>query len=630
MDKPRFSISDVFSICGALGLSLAALKLSTPPTFPATEFEHKGRKEPEAVPRSKARSGSGSEESEGNRRRLPLPVASEEPQEEVSPNMEGRRSESRFSINQVLRQAQRSFGKNIAMRSHDGVERSYVEFANRVSRAGTALRTNLGLEEGDKAAILSLNSARYLEYYFICPYAGVWVVPLNIRLAPPEIASVLNECEAKAIFIDDAFAPAVPKLKEAIPSLQVFIYIGDKDVAPEDCMHYEKEVVGGVPTADIQEPANKGGDDVYGCYFTSGTTGKSKGILLSHTNVLMNAYCVMNELGYRDWHRYLHIAPMFHLADGASTFALTMSGGKHVFRPKFTPGEAVDALKSEKISHVLLVPTMVSMMLQTPGLDQKDFSNLKCVLYGASPMPEAVLKQGMKVFGDTGWVQGYGMTELSPVATFLSAKDHRKGGALLRSAGRAVPHCEVMIVDENDTELAPGNVGEIVVKGPSVMLGYFRQEDLTSKVINSDGFLHTGDGGFMDENGYIFVKDRIKDMIVTGGENVYSVEVESTIYELEKVSSCAVIGVPSDQFVEMVAAIVVPKEGQKISEKEVIQHCKEQIAHYKCPKVVIIRNEPLPINAAGKILKSELRKPFWENSGSEIYATDDKKASNYQ
>lgn len=400
-----------------------------------------------------------------------------------------------YSINQTLERARRSDGSSLATVGHDGSERTYAEFRDRVVRAASGLVT-LGLKRGDVVGILALNSVEYFEYYFVCPWAGLLVSPVNIRLAAPEIAETLNDCSCKALFVDDAFLPHKDTLKETVPSLEHFIYIGKSPEAPAGTIDYK----GLISEATTLSPAcDVGGDDVYGIFYTGGTTGKSKGVMLTHTNLLFNAYCVINALEYKSGHRYLHCAPMFHGADQASTFALTLVGATHVFMPKFAPKATLEVIQKQKITHSLLVPTMFAMVLAVEELNQYDLSTCERFIYGASPMPESILLDAMKAFPNASFVQGYGMTECAPVNTFLSAEDHvlRRN---LTSAGKAVPHAELKVVDENDNEVPIGTVGELVVRGPHVMKGYYNMPEQTAKALKN-GWMHTGDGAVMDKDG---------------------------------------------------------------------------------------------------------------------------------
>jgi long-chain acyl-CoA synthetase len=319
-------------------------------------------------------------------------------------------------------------------------------------------------------------------------------------------------------------------------------------------------------------------------------------------------------LNYGDDSTYLHAAPMFHLADCASTFAVTMAAGAHAFIAKFDPADTLRAFQEYQVTHCLLVPMMINILVHFPAVQDYDVSSLKRILYGASPMPRAVIARALEVFSNCEFGQGYGMTELAPVATILDPKYHVLDGPLaskLKSAGTATFSVEVRIVDTDDNELPRGEIGEVAVRGPIVMQGYWKKPEATAQALRG-GWMHTGDAAYMDEDGFVFIVDRLKDMIISGGENIYSVEVENALYQHPTVAMCAVIGVPDEEWGELVHAIVVPKGGQEVDPGALIAHCKELIAGYKCPRSITVRDEPLPISGAGKILKSELRRPFWD------------------
>jgi len=411
-------------------------------------------------------------------------------------------------------------------------------------------------------AILALNSDRYLEYYYGVPWAGGVVVPVNIRLAPPEIVYTLNDSGTEILVVDDVFQAMLPAFSGKLSTVRHIVFAGDGPT-PDGAHDYEAILAAAPAVPD----ALRGGEDLAGIFYTGGTTGQAKGAMLTHANIVSNALNVVAGLHYREDTVYLHGMPMFHLADGASTFGVTMCAGTHAFIPKFDPAEALQAIQDHKVTVTLMVPTAMNMAVNLPTVRDYDLTSLQSILYGASPMPQAVMKAALQVFPTCQFFQGYGMTELSPVATFLAAKYHTLEGPFagkLASAGQATLSVEVRVVDEHDNEVPRGTVGEIVCRGPVVMKGYWNKPDLTAQAIR-DGWMHTGDGGYMDEDGFVFVVDRVKDMIITGGENVYSVEVENAIYQHPAVAMCAVIGVPSAEWGEGVHAIVVPKPGQTVT-----------------------------------------------------------------
>jgi acyl-CoA synthetase (AMP-forming)/AMP-acid ligase II len=358
------------------------------------------------------------------------------------------------------------------------------------------------------------------------------------------------------------------------------------------------------------EDVRVGGDTLAGIFYTGGTTGFPKGVMLSHTNLIVSALGSSSTGNFLvPGGRLLHAAPMFHLADLAAWNGRNLIGGSHVIVPMFTPDGVIAAIEKERPSDALLVPTMLQMLVDSPAIKEADTSSLQKVIYGASPISEALLERVARALSSAALMQAYGMTELAPVATMLSPEDHQDP-VLRRSAGRAAPHAEVRIVDENDVEVPRGTVGEIVVRGAHVMLGYWNKPEETAAALKG-GWMHTGDGGRMDDKGYVFVVDRIKDMIVSGGENVYSAEVENAVAQHPAVAACAVIGVPDTEWGERVHAVVVPAPGATIEIEELREHTKSLIAGYKAPRSMEVV-DALPLSGAGKVLKRELRAKHWD------------------
>ena len=486
--------------------------------------------------------------------------------------------------------------------------RTWREIGERVPRLAAGLRL-LGANPGDRVAILSLNSDRYLELYLATAWAGAVIVPLNIRWSPLENEDAMRDCRANVLFVDKAFASTGAALAKSIPGLKL-IYADEGDV-PAAMESYETLLVRSEPIPDAMCSAA----DLAGIFYTGGTTGRSKGVMLSHGNLMVNALNALGEGLFQSSAIYLHAAPMFHLANGAAMYSLLLSGGSNIMIQGFTPEGVMAAIQSERVTDALLVPTMIQMLVDHPAIGSYDLSSLKHVIYGASPISEAVLGRAMAALPNAEFTQAYGMTELAPIATLLHWKEHIGEGRAKgrhRAAGRATLGCEVRIVDADDQPVPNGTVGEIVVRGDNVMMGYWERPEETVKAV-IDGWMHTGDGGYMDEDGFVYVVDRVKDMIISGGENVYSVEVENAITQHPAVAQCAVIGIPDERWGELVHAVVVTKPGAKLSANELIEFCKTLIAGYKCPRSVEISETPLPLSGAGKVLKRDLRKPFWEN-----------------
>ena len=498
--------------------------------------------------------------------------------------------------------------------SFAGRRRNWAEFTERVARLAGGLAAR-GIEPGDRVAMLALNSDRYLEYFFACAWAGAIFVPINIRLAPPEVVYWMADSGSKMLLVDETFRPFLEHLNGKLPDLAHVVYVEDA-AAPDGLIHYED-----LATAPAAAMSDRGGDDLVGLFYTGGTTGVSKGVMLSHGNLVFNSLVAQNHFDYGDDPIYLHAAPMFHLADGSATFATTMAGGGHVYLPSFEPAGTLDLIQAERVTDVILVPVMLNMVVNHPGADAFDLSSLKGIVYGASPMPEAVLRQAMALFPGVGFYQGYGQTETSPLLTVLPPSRHVVEGPLagkMNSVGRPCVGMDVRILDDDGREVPRGVVGEICVQGPNVMQGYWRKPELTAETWRH-GWHHTGDGGYMDEDGFVFIVDRMKDMIISGGENVYSAEVENAVYQHEAVIECAVIGVPDDKWGERVHAIVRLHNGAAATADDIIAHCHDLIANYKCPRSVAFVEEPMPLSGAGKILKTELRKPYWKDQEKQVH-----------
>ena len=496
------------------------------------------------------------------------------------------------------------------------VKRTWIETCARVARMGGGLR-GIGAERGDRVAVLMLNGHRFLELYYALPWIGALVMPINIRLTPKEILEQLGDAEAKVLVVDDAFARMLPALAGQMPSVRVIVHASDGP-PPAGTVSLEELVRSGPAVEDVAAS----GDDIYGLFYTGGTTAASKGVMLTHANIVANAYNCIAALEMRPDDIYLHAAPMFHMADSASTFGLTMYGAQHAFIPAFDVAKTLEAIQAFRVTTMLLVPTMINAVVHSPQIGGFDLSSLRRVTYGGSPMPTAVLEKALATLRCE-FCQGYGMTETAPLLTCLPGRDHVAGGDAkqqkrLRSAGLPVLNLDLRVLDVEGRQVPTGEVGEICARGANVMKGYWRRPEATAEALRG-GFMHTGDLGYLDEDGYVYLVDRAKDMIVSGGENIYCVEVEAALYAHPAVLEAAVFGVPHDEWGEQVHAVVVLKEGQSADPDLLIEHCKSRIAGYKCPKTLTLRQEALPKSGAGKILKRDLRAPFWQGQERQIH-----------
>lgn len=497
---------------------------------------------------------------------------------------------------------------NVQATSCGARNHSWAELKSRIAKLAGAMH-RLGVHEGDRIAVLGLNSDRYFELYFAAPWAGAVLVPMNNRWSVAEHVYSIRDSGASVLFVDAAYLDTARAVRAECPTVRHIVFMGDEPCAP-DCDGYEDLIEEAGEAPDVEH----GGQDLAGLFYTGGTTGYPKGVMLSHQGLWFGANAVGQAVGLDASSRYLHAAPMFHLADGALSYAVTLFNGSHVFIPAFEPKLLLETIERARITHVLLVPTMIKLLLDCPDIEKYDLSSWRLLIYGASPMPEALLRQALDRLPHVGFLQAYGQTELSPLCSTLGPEWHRRDELKpdkLRSAGLPAFAMEVKIADETGTELPRDEVGEVWARGPNVMLGYWNMPEQTAATL-VDGWVRTGDGGTMDEEGFIYIVDRIKDMIVSGGENVFSAEVENAVMMHPAIGECAVIGVPDPVWGERVHAVVVPKEGAAVTAEELIVHCKRLIAGYKCPRSVEVRSEPLPKSGAGKILKTDLRAPHWE------------------
>ncbi|MEV1294567.1 long-chain-fatty-acid--CoA ligase [Pseudonocardia sp. NPDC049635] len=478
--------------------------------------------------------------------------------------------------------------------------RTFAESTDRIARLAGALRA-LGVRDGARVAMMSLNSDRYLEYLWATCWADGVINTVNIRWSPAEIAGSLTDCDTRVLFVDRTFLPVVEELRRACPQLAHVVFCGDGP-APDGTLGFEELVAAHEPVPD----ARRGGGSAAAIFYTGGTTGAAKGVVLSHAGLLTSAYgCMATTRFVTPGGSMLHAAPMFHLGDLAGWVAHGVAGNTQVVIPQFEPVAFLEAVQRHRVTDVLLVATMAQMVIDHPRAADADLTSLRRMIYGAAPISDAVLERLMARLPQLELVQTYGMTELSPVATILPPEDHRPGSSRLRSAGRAAAHTELRVVDPEGREVPRGEVGEIVVRGGHVMTGYRNRPEETAQALR-EGWMHTGDGGRLDEDGYLYLVDRIKDMIITGGENVYSTEVENVLAAHPAVATCAVVGVPDDTYGERVHAVVVLHPGRSVDGAELREFVKTRIAGYKAPRSVSF-TDALPLSAAGKVLKRDLR-----------------------
>jgi acyl-CoA synthetase (AMP-forming)/AMP-acid ligase II len=481
---------------------------------------------------------------------------------------------------------------------------TYGEHLERVCRLAGGLRGELGMAPGDRFAVMALNGHQFLELYHASFLGGTVINPLNLRLAPQELSFIIQDSGSRVCFTDAFFAPLIDSVR-AEAGIEKVVLIGQGD-GPYD-VAYEDVVAAGSPAL----PSEPDEDDVAILMYTGGTTGLPKGVVLDNRALMLDIYKVATRWSMDENFVYLHQTPMFHAASLGAILAVPAVGGQTTFVPVFQPAAVLDVIERHQVTMTVMVPTMVAMLLDHPDFQPERLRSLEVLTYGASPMPTSLVERVLQMFPDMHLFQGYGMTESCGLLTCLGPEEHRRGGDLLRSAGRPMPGSVVSIQDAEGTLLPPGDNGEVCARAGNYMREYWNRPEETKAAFRG-GWYHTGDAGYLDADGYLYLVDRVKDMIVTGGENVYSAEVENAISSHPAVAQVAVIGVPSDQWGEAVLAIVVPKPGSDVSDDDIKAWARERIAGYKVPKTIELRTEPLPLSGAMKVLKRELRAPYWE------------------
>ena len=486
-----------------------------------------------------------------------------------------------------------------------GTTTTYGEHGARVLKLADGIR-RLGVRREDRFAVLSLNSPRFEELYH-AGFLGAGVVnPLNLRFAPRELTHVLADSATKVVFVDAVFAPVIDAVREAA-GIETVVLMGDGD-APHD-VRYEDLVSSGEQVV----PAEPEEDDPAMLMYTGGTTGLPKGVLLTQRSMMLTLYHIQMGVKMNQSDVFLAQVPMFHAASMGAILATPVTGGQLVTVPYFDPSVVLDAVERYGATNSIMVPTMIAMMFAHEAYAPERFRSMLRMTYGASPMPRPVLTRLLAEQPQIDLYQGYGMTESAALVSVLLPEDHARGDHVLQSAGRPVPGTVVSIQSEDGTELGVGEVGEVCVRGGQFMQEYWRKPEETEEAFRG-GWYHSGDAGRLDEEGYLYLVDRTKDMIVTGGENVYSTEVEQAVAAHPAVAQVAVIGVPDDVWGEAVHAIVVLHPGQTVTQEELVEHTKGLIGGYKVPKDITFRTEPLPLSGAMKVLKRELRAPYWAGS----------------
>jgi len=488
---------------------------------------------------------------------------------------------------------------------------TYGEYGERVNRLSNGL-LKLGIQKGDRVSYLGYNCHRLLEAFYGIPQIGAILLPLNIRLLPNDFEYIINESEPKILFLNRDFIPQIDSIRDRIPSVEKFILLGEGDDCPTWISGTYDELLSG---ASAEPPYPLGAypfteDDVAEIFYTSGTTGKPKGVMLTHRNLYLHALAVLVSSPMDETDIQIHLIPLFHVNGWGTPHYLTAMGGTHIMVQKFDPAETMEIVQREKVTRFYIIPTMVNAILALPNLKDYDATSVRRVLVGGAPPPTGMIERVEKAFGCL-TSTAFGMTEACPLIAWPELSPHldqeTRDFRAKRTWGFPMLGVEFRIVDPdgNDLPWDGESVGELLVRGDMIMKGYYRSPQETADTL-ADDWYHTGDLCAMGPDGSLYVKDRQKDIIISGGENISSLEVEAVLYSHPEIFECAVIAKPDDKWGEIPLAFVVPKEGSGIKPEEIIVFSREHLAHFKAPKEVKIIDE-FPRGGTGKILKSILR-----------------------
>jgi fatty-acyl-CoA synthase len=521
--------------------------------------------------------------------------------------------EDASTLADVVRVQGKARGNAIAF-EFEGRVTSFTGFDRNTNCVARALIAS-GVRPNERIAYLGKNSDYYFELLFGAMKAGVVMAPVNWRLAGPEIAYIVEDCKAAILFVGPEFVEQARAIQPQLKSVRAIMTT--EGGAPEwkDFAAWRDAQ----PDEDPKLPVDE--NDIAIQLYTSGTTGKPKGAMLSHYNFLSLVRAGRGG-DAPDWNKWVEsdvslvAMPIFHIGGSGWGAVGIYHGAKGVIAREFDPTKILDFFEHSKISKLFMVPAAMQFVVRQPRAREMDFSRLRYMLYGASPIPAALLKECIEVF-KCGFVQLYGMTETTGTIVALPPEDHVEGLERMRSAGKPLPGVEIAILDADGNRLPPRQVGEIATRSGSNMVGYWNLPEATAKTLDKDNWLRTGDAGYLDEDGYLYIHDRIKDMIISGGENIYPAEVESAICDHPDVAEAAVVGVPDDQWGEAVKAVVVMKPGKSATAVDIIKFARERIAAFKTPKTVDFI-PALPRNASGKILRRNLRDPYWTGKDRQV------------
>jgi len=499
--------------------------------------------------------------------------------------------------------------------SFEGRDTTFADFDRKTSQVANALIA-AGLKIGDRVAYVGKNSDLYFELWFGAAKAGVVIAPIGWRLAPPEMAYIVTDSDAKIVFVGPeliAHMEAVAAELSWRPEVIAMELGGEGEHRTFEAWRdaqFDTDPRVAIKTSDIAIQL-----------YTSGTTGRPKGAMLTHDNLLaLRRKAAQEPMAWNQWGPEdvsLVAMPVAHIGGSGWGLVGLLNGAKGVVAREFDPFKVLDYIEHDRVSKMFMVPAALQIVVRLPRAREIDYSRMSHILYGAAPIPLDLLRECIDIFG-CGFCQQYGMTETTGTVVYLPPEDHDPAGnARMRSAGLPLPGVELKVMDEAGNSLPVNTVGEIATRSLSNMAGYWKLDEATAKTIDADGWLRTGDAGYLDEDGYLFIHDRVKDMIISGGENIYPAEVESAVYGHPSVAEVAVIGVPDEKWGEAVKAVVALKPGAVADPDDIIAFARTRIAGFKAPKSVDFI-DALPRNASGKILRRELRAPYWEGRERQV------------
>ncbi len=488
---------------------------------------------------------------------------------------------------------------------------TFSQLNDRVNRLANGL-LKLGIKKGDRVAFLQVNCNQCVETYFAVAKTGAIYLPLNFRAKEKELSYMLNTAEASAIFIGERYVPMIKSILPEVKSLQHLISIEQKH---DDMLYYE-DIIKSSPADDMVTAIDD--EDTTILMYTAGTTGFPKGVMLPHNSFAIYVLENVTPADPVSEESNILTVPLYHVAGIQAMMAAIYGGRTLVMERQFEPKEWMELVQREKANRAMMVPTMLKQLLDHPDFSKHDLSSLRVITYGAAPMPIPVIRKALEVFPGVSFINAFGQTETASTITSLSPEDHVLTGTeeekekklkRLASIGKPMSDVQMKVVDEAGNTLPPGKVGEILAKGPRVMTGYWKDEEKTKETIDKDGWVHTGDVGYVDEDGYYFLAGRSSDMIIRAGENISPEELENVIREHPKVEDVAVIGVPDETWGEEPRAVVIPKKGVKVTEEEIMEHCRQNLASFKRPRSVVFVDN-LPRNPMGKLIKREIREKY--------------------